>query len=147
LVVLDQLEKPGNLGAILRTADAAGVDAVLVADGAGDLYHPNVIRASCGALFALPVGIGSATNVRPWLEANRIRCIATRVDSSMDLWQQDWTGGVALVIGNEAEGLSTAWRESHISPVRIPMAGLVDSLNASVAAAVCLFEAVRQRRG
>jgi TrmH family RNA methyltransferase len=144
IVVLNQLEKPGNVGAILRTADAAGVDAVIVSDGSDDLYHPNVIRASCGAIFHLPIALTTSESLRNWLAQHQIRALATRVDAQSNLWETDFRGGVAILIGNEASGLPPNWNDA--SGLRIPMQGVTDSPNASVSAAVCLFEAVRQRR-
>lgn len=144
IVVLDRLEKPGNVGAILRSADAAGVDGVVISDGSDDLYHPNVIRASCGAVFHLPIALTASEPLRHWLAERQIRALATRVDAQSSLWETDFRGGVAILIGNEASGLPPSWDDAL--GLRIPMQGVTDSLNASVSAAICLFEAVRQRR-
>ena len=146
IVVLDRLEKPGNIGAIIRSADAAGADAMLLSDCGGDVFHPNVIRASSGAVFSLPIRCSSASELLPWLRSQRFRMMATRLDARSTLWEVDWTGPIALLVGNEAEGLGPAWRAADTTPLRIPMKGMGDSLNASVSTAICLFEAVRQRQ-
>lgn len=142
LLVADGVEKPGNLGAIFRSADAAGVDAVVCSDCATDLFHPHVIRASLGAVFALPAARATGEQARQFLQQHRVTPFAARVDASEPLWECDFTGPTAVVVGAEAEGLGAAWRTRGI---RIPMAGIADSLNVSVAAAVLIFEARRQR--
>lgn len=147
IVVLDRLEKPGNIGAILRSADAAGADAVLICDGSDDLFHPNIIRASSGVVFRLPIRQTTTETAQQWLRNRGICMLATRVDAECTLWDADWRKPTAILVGNEAEGLSESWRSQDIDPVRVPMAGMADSLNASVTTALCLFEAVRQRRG
>ena len=145
IVVLDKLEKPGNIGAILRTADAVGADAVLVCDEIGDLYNPNLIRASLGAVFTRPVFSLSAGEAIKWLKKNKIKIAAADPYAQQAHWQYDWSGGQALVIGSEADGLSAVWQENADASVLIPMSGEVDSLNASVSAAVLLYEAKRRR--
>ncbi|WP_164102513.1 TrmH family RNA methyltransferase [Candidatus Laterigemmans baculatus] len=145
LVVLDRVEKPGNIGAVFRSADAAGASAVLLSDCAGDLFNPNLIRASLGTAFTTPAAQATAAEVRHWLHARGVRMLATRVDAPATLWETDWRAPAAIVIGSEAEGLGPEWAGEGISGVRIPMAGVADSLNASVTAALCLFEATRQR--
>ena len=146
LVVIEALEKPGNLGAILRTADGAGADAVIAADPRTDLFNPNAIRASLGTIFARPVAAAPSTGVLDWLVERSIRVVAARVDAERLYTDLDLRGGIALVLGSEAEGLRSAWDDPRVEPVRIPMGGAVaDSLNVSVAAAVLLYEAVRQR--
>lgn len=145
IIVLDRMEKPGNIGAVFRSADAAGASAVLLSDCAGDLFNPNLIRASLGTVFSMPSAQASGAAVRDWLAARGVRSFATRVDADATLWKTDWTRSAAIVIGSEAEGLGDAWQGEGIDAIRIPMAGAADSLNASVTAAVCLFEAVRQR--
>ena len=146
LVVIEALEKPGNLGAILRTADGAGADAVIAADPRTDLFNPNAIRASLGTIFARPVVAASSTGVLDWLVERSIRVVAARVDAERLYTDLDLRGGIAFVLGNEAQGLRSAWDDPRVEPVRIPMGGAVaDSLNVSVAAAVLLYEAVRQR--
>lgn len=145
ILVVEAIEKPGNLGAMLRTADAVGVDAVVVADPTVDPWNPNSVRASQGALFSVPIGVGSAADVESWLVARSIRVVAAVPDEAApDPWAIDLTGAAAIVVGSEHAGVSALWRTHH--SVRIPMSGVVDSLNASVAAAVLLYEARRQRQ-
>lgn len=144
LVVTEDLEKPGNLGAILRSADGAGVDG-LIAIGGTDLFNPNVIRASVGTVFAMPIASATRSEALEWLRANGIRPIAARLDADRSYADADLTGPVAIVLGSEAEGLSRSWHESDVEAVRLPMLGIADSLNVSVAAAILLYEARRQR--
>ena len=146
LVVVEGIEKPGNLGAILRTADGAGVHAVIAADPRTDPFNPNAIRASLGTIFALPVIAATSAETMTWLLAHGIRGVATVVDAAMDYADADLRGPLAIVLGSEADGLSPAWRGGDLTPVSIPMHGNADSLNVSTAAAVILYEAVRQRR-
>ncbi len=147
VLVLEGLEKPGNLGAILRTADAAGVDAVLVCDPATDLYNPNTIRASLGALFTLPVMLGSSEEAWTWLKAHNIPVYATWLEAGKSLYSCDLSGAIALVMGAEATGISPFWVEKAEERIIIPMQGQVDSMNVSASTAIILFEAVRQRLG
>lgn len=149
LLVLDGIEKPGNIGAVFRCADGAGIDAVVLSDCRCDLFNPNAIRSSLGAVFSTPSAIDTAKNVQTFLENNAIRVIAARVESSTDLWQTDMAAPLAIVLGSEADGLAARWQtigKTPIPGVRIPMNGQVDSLNISVSAAVLSFEAARQRR-
>jgi TrmH family RNA methyltransferase len=149
LLVLDGIEKPGNIGAVFRCADGAGIDAVVLSDCRCDLFNPNAIRSSLGAVFSTPAAIDSAENVQAFLDSHSIRVIAARVESSSDLWQTDLMPPLAIVLGSEADGLAARWQaigENPIPGVRIPMNGQVDSLNISVSAAVLSFEAARQRR-
>ena len=149
VLVLDQIEKPGNVGAVLRCADAAKIDAVILSDCKCDLFNPNTIRSSLGAVFTLPCASESSSSVESFLIKNEIRPLAARVESSSDLWSTDFAGSVAIILGNEANGLANRWQmlgEKPINGVRIPMQGQVDSLNISVAAAVIAFEAIRLRR-
>jgi len=146
IVVSEDVEKPGNLGAILRTADAVAADAVIAAGGT-DLYNPNVIRASIGTVFSLQVAAAPAAEVAAWLRQRGIRIVASRVDAARLHVDADLTGPVALVLGSEAEGLSDAWRDPDVEGIRLPMLGIADSLNVSAAGAVLLYEAWRQRRG
>ncbi|HEU4921205.1 MAG TPA: TrmH family RNA methyltransferase [Candidatus Limnocylindrales bacterium] len=145
VVVVQAVEKPGNLGAILRTADGAGVDALVAADPLTDLFNPNAIRASLGAIFRLPVAAATSDATLGWLADRSIRPIAARVDGPAVYTDIDLRGPIAIVLGSEATGLSSAWDDPRVTPVRIPMHGTADSLNVSVAAAVLLYEAVRQR--
>ena len=146
IVVVEGVEKPGNLGAILRTADAAGVAGLIVADGGTDLYNPNAIRASLGAIFTVPVCQASARETLDWLRAGGYRILAARVDGALEYTRADFHGRAAIVLGSEAHGLGTLWQGQDITPVKLPMLGQVDSLNLSAAAAVLLYEALRQRR-
>ena len=145
IVVLESVEKPGNLGAVLRSADAAGADAVIVCDPLTDLYNPNLIRASIGALFTVPTVAAPSEEVIPWLKARGIRILTAQLQDSEWYYDTPMTGGVALVMGTESTGLTNRWREAADAHIRIPMLGRLDSLNVSVSAAILLFEAVRQR--
>ena len=144
-VVLEGVEKPGNLGAVLRTADAAGVDAVIAADPRTDLFNPNAIRASLGTIFAVRLAAGPGAAVRDDLAARGLRLLAARVDAQVLYTEVDLRGPVALVLGSEADGLTGAWSGPGVLPVRLPMLGVADSLNVSVTAAILLYEARRQR--
>ncbi len=145
VVVLEGVEKPGNLGAVLRSADAAGADAVVVADPRTDLFNPNAIRASLGTVFAVPVAAGSSEAVRAWLESAGIPMFAARVGAAIAYTEADLRGPAALVLGSEADGLTDAWAGPGVTDVSLPMLGVADSLNVSVTAAVLLYEARRQR--
>ncbi|MFH1497839.1 MAG: RNA methyltransferase [Verrucomicrobiota bacterium] len=145
LLVVEAIEKPGNLGTILRSADAAGVDALIVCDPVTDLFNPNVVRASTGVLFSVPVIIASSTEVREWLRAAGVRSVAT-TPSATDLYTDtDLCGPLAIVMGSEQYGLSDYWLAEADQRVVIPMAGQADSLNVAMATIITLFEAVRQR--
>lgn len=145
VAVLEGIEKPGNVGAVLRSADAAGVSALLIADGGTDLFNPNAIRASLGTIFTMPLAAAPAADVLAWLRAKRLSIFAARVDAELLYTQQDLSGPTAIVLGNESAGLSDIWRGPKITAVRLPMHGHADSLNISAAAAVLFYEAVRQR--
>jgi TrmH family RNA methyltransferase len=146
LLVAVGLEKPGNLGALLRSADAAGAHAVLVAGGV-DVYSPQVIRNSTGVVFSQPTYVASEQKLLEWLEEHPIRLVATTPHADQTYWDADLRGPVAIVLGPEHTGLSPEWLHRADLEVRIPMQGEADSLNVSVTAALMLFEAVRQRRG
>ena len=146
VAVLEGVEKPGNLGAILRSADGAGISAVIVADGFSDLFNPNAIRASLGTIFSLQVCATSSQHALEWLKAQRLNIFAARVDANLDYDAVDFTGGAAVVLGSEADGLSRIWHDPAITPIRLPMLGIADSLNVSASAAVLFYEALRQRR-
>lgn len=146
VAVVEGVEKPGNLGAILRTADAAGVAAVIVAGGITDLYNPNAIRASLGAIFTVPLAAAASQAALDWLRQRSYRLIAARVDGAVEYTAADLRGGAAIILGSEAAGLSSTWREGDIVAVKLPMLGQVDSLNLSATAAVLFYEALRQRR-
>lgn len=145
-LIADGLEKPGNLGALLRTADAAGVDAVLVTGAGTDLANPNVVRASMGSLFARPVLAVAPEDARAALRARGMRVVATTPSATLDLWDADLRGPLAVVLGTEHAGLDGAWLDDADVRVRVPMAGLADSLNVATTGALLLFEARRQRR-
>jgi TrmH family RNA methyltransferase len=145
IVVLEAVEKPGNLGAVLRSADAAGASAVIVADPITDLYNPNAIRASLGTVFTVPIASGASAEVRAWLEAAGVDILAARVGAPAPYTAADLAGAVAFVLGSEATGLTGAWDGPGITPVSVPMLGVADSLNVSITAAVLLYEARRQR--
>ncbi len=148
IIVLDKVEKPGNVGAVFRCADAAGVDAVILCGGSGDPFNPNAIRGSLGAVFRVPSACGSEVEVEQFLVEREIRALAARVESSVSLWSADLSSPLALILGSEAGGLGNRWQRlggQPIAGVQIPMSGQVDSLNVSVSAAVIAFEAARQR--
>jgi len=144
-LIAEAIEKPGNLGTLLRSADAAGVDGVIVADPKTDLHNPNVVRASVGTLFTVPVAEASTGDTLEWLKRHGIQSIATTPDTETLHYESDLTGGIALVVGAEQYGLSDAWLKGSPRLLRIPMAGKADSLNVAAAATIVLFEAVRQR--
>ena len=146
IVILESVEKPGNLGAVLRSADAAGADAVIVCDPLTDLYNPNLIRASIGALFTVPTVSVSSKECIAFLKSHHIRILTAQLQDSELYYETDMRCGTAIVMGTEATGLTNQWREAADAHIRIPMLGRLDSLNVSVSAAILLFEAVRQRR-
>ena len=146
VVVLESVEKPGNLGAILRSADAAGVDAVIVCDPLTDMYNPNLIRSSIGAIFTVPVATASSEETIKWLKANNIKIYTAQLQDSEWYYDTDMKSGTAIVMGTEATGLTDAWRKAADAHIKIPMLGRLDSLNVSVSAAILMFEAVRQRK-
>ncbi len=145
VVVLEGVEKPGNLGAVLRSADGAGADAVIVADPRTDLFNPNAVRASLGSIFTVPVAAGPGVAIRDRLAATGLRVLAARVEGSSIYTEVDMRGPLAIVLGSEADGLTGTWTDESVVPVRLPMLGVADSLNVSIAAAVLLYEARRQR--
>lgn len=145
IVVLESVEKPGNLGAVLRSADAAGADAVVVCDPRTDLYNPNLIRASLGAFFTVPCVACSTEEAIDYLKTKGVKILTAQLQDSSWYYNTDMTGATAIVIGTEATGLTDAWRAAADAHIKIPMLGVMDSLNASVSAAILLFEAVRQR--
>ncbi len=145
LLVLESVEKPGNLGAVLRTADGAGVDGVIVADARTDPWNPNTIRASMGTVFKVPVAVTDTPSARDWLAGRGIRLVAAVVGAPTAYTDADLRGSVAIVLGSEADGLSDAWRAEDVAVVGIPMLGISDSLNVSVTAAIMAYEARRQR--
>jgi TrmH family RNA methyltransferase len=146
LLVAVRIEKPGNLGTLLRSADAAGVDAVIVCDRVTDIHNPNVVRASVGTLFSLPVVECASETLRPWLAARGIRTAATTPRAEAVYFQTDLTGPLAVLLGGEQAGLDAAWIDQADLPLRIPMLGQADSLNVASAGTLVLYEALRQRR-
>jgi TrmH family RNA methyltransferase len=143
-LVVEAIEKPGNLGTILRSADAAGCQAVIVCDPVTDLFNPNVVRASTGVLFSMPCVVEESARVHDWLKARGIRAVATTPAAPSLYSDADLTGPLAIVMGSEQYGLSEFWLKNS-ETVRIPMAGQADSLNVAMATIITLFEAVRQR--
>ena len=146
IVVLESVEKPGNLGAVLRSADAAGADAVLIGDPLTDLYNPNLIRASIGAVFTVPVVTAPSADIIAFLKDRGIQILTAQLQDSSLYYDVDMKRGTAIVMGTESTGLTPIWRQAADAHIRIPMLGRLDSLNVSVSAAILLFEAVRQRQ-
>jgi len=145
VAVLEGVEKPGNVGAVLRSADGAGIDAVIVAGAKTDLYNPNCIRASLGTVFTVPVCQAEPEATWAWLCDQKLAVVAARVDAPRLYTEVDYRQGTAIVLGSEAEGLSGAWTGAAVTGVRLPMLGVADSLNVSATAAVLFYEARRQR--
>jgi len=145
IVVMEALEKPGNVGAVLRTCDAANVDAVIIANPKTDLFNPNIIRSSVGCLFTNQIAIGSTEEAIDYLIQNNINFYSATLQNSTSYHTQDYTRPTALVVGTEATGLTGLWREKATQNIIIPMQGEIDSMNVSVAAAILIFEAKRQR--
>lgn len=145
ILVLEHVEKPGNLGAILRTADAAGVDAVILCDPATDWYNPNVIRASLGAVFTVTVASATTPDTIQWLHEHHIRIAASYLEAAHPYYEENFRESTAIIMGAEATGISQAWIQAADQRIIIPMSGKVDSMNVSAATAILLFEARRQR--
>ena len=145
VVVLEAVEKPGNLGAVLRSADAAGADTVFSCDPLTDLYNPNLIRASIGAVFTVPTVAVSSEEAIAFLKERGIQILTAQLQDSSLYYDVDMRRGTAIVMGTESTGLTSAWRAAADAHIRIPMLGRLDSLNVSVSAAILLYEAVRQR--
>lgn len=146
LIVGESIEKPGNLGSILRSADAAGADAVLVCDAGTDINNPNTVRASIGTLFSLPVVQASSRDAIAWLKTREIQTVAATPHAEREYTEVDYRKPTAIVVGTEQVGLSDCWMTDADCPVRIPMLGQADSLNVANATTILLYEAVRQRR-
>ena len=146
IVVLEGVEKPGNLGAVLRSADAAGADAVIICDPLTDLWNPNLIRASIGAVFTTQVVAASSEDTIAFLKENNVKILTAQLQDSEWYYDTPMTQATAIVMGTEATGLTDIWRKAADSHIKIPMLGKLDSLNVSVSAAILLFEAVRQRQ-
>ncbi|MBK7173420.1 MAG: RNA methyltransferase [Bacteroidales bacterium] len=146
IIILESVEKPGNLGAVMRTADAAGVDAVIISDPLTDIYNPNTIRSSVGCIFTTPVVAAGSEEVMKWLTQQGIKTYAAALTASArNVYQFDFRGPTAFVMGTEATGLSKSWLDFSTSQVIIPMNGIADSLNVSVSTAIVVYEAYRQR--
>ena len=145
LGVLERVEKPGNIGAVLRSADGAGLSGIILADGGTDLYNPNTVRASMGTIFSTSCATATTEETLAWLRDRGFQIFTARVEGSVPYADVDFRGPSAIVLGNEANGLTARWEGEGITPVRLPMRGLADSLNVSVAAAVVFYEALRQR--
>lgn len=145
IVVLEGIEKPGNIGAILRSCDAAKADAIIICDPKCDLYNPNTIRASLGAAFTNRIAICDSSQAIKWLKARGIRILTAQLQDSKWYYDCDMRGPTAIVMGSEDKGLTQLWRENADRHIKIPMLGNLDSLNVSVSAAILIFEAVRQR--
>ena len=147
ILVAESLEKPGNIGALLRTADAANIDAVFIANPKTDLYNPNIIRASVGCLFTNQIAVGSSSEIIAFLQKNDINIYCTTLQNSNIYFKENFTSASAIIVGTESVGLSQEWRDVAIQNITIPMQGKIDSINVSVTAAVVVFEAKRQREG
>ena len=145
IVVLESVEKPGSLGAVLRSADAAKADAVIACDPLTDLYNPNLIRSSIGAIFTVPTVVCSSEECISFFKHHGIQILTAQLQDSRLYYDTPMTAGTAIVMGTETTGLTQQWREAADAHIRIPMLGRLDSLNVSVSAAILLFEAVRQR--
>jgi TrmH family RNA methyltransferase len=145
VLVAEAPEKPGNIGALLRTADAANLDAVLIANAKSDVYNPNIIRSSVGCVFTTQIGIGSSAEIITYLKNNKIAIFCAALSASQNYTYSDFTDATAIVVGTEATGLSQQWLENSDQNIIIPMQGEIDSMNVSVSAAILIFEAKRQR--
>ena len=146
IIVLESVEKPGNLGAILRSAEASGVDAVIVCDPLTDMYNPNLIRASIGGVFCVPTAVCSSEECIAFLKERGITILTAQLQDSYEYYDYDMTRATAIVMGTESTGLTDQWRKAADAHIRIPMLGRLDSLNVSVSAAILMYEALRQRR-
>ena len=143
--VIESVEKPGNVGAVIRSACGAGLNGIIVADPGTDLFNPNIIRASLGSVFSMPVCAADSQQVLDWLKQHDFQIVAARVDAQIRYDSIDYRQATAFVLGSEARGLSAVWSKNDITPVSIPMVGGIDSLNISASAAVLFYEALRQR--
>jgi len=145
ILIAEAPEKPGNIGALLRTADAANVDAVIIANPKTDMYNPNIIRSSVGCLFTNQIATGNTIDIINYLKENNINTYCAALQASVDYHTQDFTQATAIIVGTEATGLSNEWLENSTQNIIIPMQGEIDSMNVSVAAGILIFEAKRQR--
>ncbi len=146
ILVAEAPEKPGNIGALLRTADAAGLDAVIIADPLTDLYNPNIIRSSVGCLFTNSIAAGSTSAIIEYLKKIQVSIFCATLQASIPYTECDFTQGAAIVVGTESTGLSSNWLKESDQNIKIPMHGEIDSMNVSVAAGILIFEAKRQRK-
>lgn len=145
ILIAEGLEKPGNIGALLRTADAANIDAVFIANPKSDLYNSNIIRSSVGCVFTNQIATGTSEEIITFLQENNIDIYAATLQNSNEYYKENYTKSTAIVVGTEATGLTEIWRENATQNINIPMQGQIDSMNVSVSAAIILFEAKRQR--
>ena len=145
ILILESIEKPGNIGAMLRTADAANIDAVFIADAKSDMYNPNIIRSSVGCVFTNQIAVGTSEEIIRYLQEKSIHIYSATLQNSNEYHKENYTNASAIVVGTEANGLSPIWRDNATQNINIPMQGEIDSMNVSVAAAIILFEAKRQR--
>lgn len=145
VLVLESIEKPGNIGAMLRTADAANIDAVFIADARSDIYNPNIIRSSVGCVFTNQIAVGTSKEIIQYLQENNINIYSATLQNSNQYHKENYKKSSAIVVGTEATGLSQIWRDNATQNINIPMQGEIDSMNVSVACAIVLFEAKRQR--
>lgn len=146
VLVLEAIEKPGNMGAIFRTADAAGVNAIIISNANTDFYNPNVIRASLGTVFTVPFAIASNDECMDFLKARQFKVYSTYLEGAIPHFKVDMTDNTALVVGSEATGITSFWVENADQCIKIPMRGKSDSMNVSTATAVVVYEAIRQRQ-
>ena len=145
-MVIEGIEKPGNIGAMLRTADAASIDAIILADAKTDIYNPNVIRSSVGCVFTNQIVVASSEDIIAYLKEQNIKIFASTLQNSNSYTEQNYKEASAIIVGTEATGLSQIWRDNATKNINIPMQGEIDSMNVSAAAAILLFEAKRQRK-
>lgn len=146
VLVIEGVEKPGNIGALYRTADAAGLDAVIISDPLGDLYNPNTIRSSLGCVFTVPTALTTGNEAVRYLNSKGIQILSTNLKAAVPYHTVDYTQASAIVMGTEAEGISKMWMDAADQNIIIPMKGAADSMNVSVSAAIVIFEACRQRK-
>ena len=146
ILVAEAPEKPGNIGALLRTADAANIDAVIIANPLTDLYNPNIIRSSVGGVFTVPIAMGTSEEVIAYLKRHNISIYSALLQDSKNYDSIDFKNASAIVVGTESTGLSQVWRNASTERIQIPMEGKIDSMNVSVAAGILIFEAKRQRK-
>jgi TrmH family RNA methyltransferase len=145
ILIAESIEKPGNIGALLRTADAANVDAVFIADAKSDIYNSNIIRSSVGCVFTNNIAVATSQDIITFLQENNVNIYAATLQNSNEYHKVNYKNASAIVVGTEATGLSEIWREEATQNINIPMQGKIDSMNVSVAAAIVIFEAKRQR--